>query len=311
MHGMSRRHFIQSASAFALAGATFPMTPNLEAIEPVRQRGPARLLLSLAAYSFRQYFRTGSGGGKPGAGGRTLDLFEFMDYCAEHGCLGAELTSYYFPAEFDREFLLQVRRHAFLQGLHISGTAVGNVFTWPRGDRRDLEVRKVKAWIDHASVMGAPHVRIFAGNQQPGMTREQAMDACVEAIEECCQHAAQYGIFLGLENHGGIVAEPADLLAIVQRVRSPWFGINLDTGNFHTTDPYADVAQFIPYAVNVQLKVEMRRRGQEKEPVDFERVVGLLREANYQGYVALEYEAAEDPWQAVPRHLKHLQQLFG
>jgi sugar phosphate isomerase/epimerase len=311
MHATSRRRFLKKTSAFALAAATLPMASTLAAIEPLRRHGPPRLLLSLAAYSFRQHFRTVSGGGKPGAGGRTLDLFEFMDFCAEHGCMGTELTSYYFPADFDRQFLLQVRRHAFLLGLEISGTAVGNVFTWPRGDRRDREVRMVKAWIDHAAVMGAPHVRIFAGNQQPDMSKEQAMDACVEAIEECCEHAGHHGIFLGLENHGGIVAEPADLLAIVQRVQSSWFGVNLDTGNFHTADPYADVARFIPYAVNVQLKVEMRRRGQEKEPADLERLIGMLREAKYQGYVALEYEAAEDAWQAVPHYLKLLQKLIG
>jgi hydroxypyruvate isomerase len=32
----------------------------------------------------------------------------------------------------------------------------------------------------------------------------------------------------------------------------------------------------------------------------------MLRDANYQGYVALEYEAAEDPWKAVPEWLKRM-----
>jgi hydroxypyruvate isomerase len=35
-------------------------------------------------------------------------------------------------------------------------------------------------------------------------------------------------------------------------------------------------------------------------------VIRILREANYQGYVALEYEAPEDPWDAVPGLLKQL-----
>ena len=64
--------------------------------------------------------------------------------------------------------------------------------------------------------------------------------------------------------------------------------------------------------MNVQVKVELRRRGQGKnEPADLARVVKLLRDANYQGYLALEYEAAEDPWTAVPRWLKQLKEAIA
>ena len=42
-----------------------------------------------------------------------------------------------------------------------------------------------------------------------------------------------------------------------------------------------------------------------------ERLVGILKKANYRGYVVLEYEAKEDPFTAVPRHLKELRQLIG
>jgi sugar phosphate isomerase/epimerase len=90
-------------------------------------------------------------------------------------------------------------------------------------------------------------------------------------------------------------------------VKSPWFGINLDTGNFQTDDPYADLAKCAPYAVNVQVKVEVKRRGQSKaEPSDYAKINRLLRDANYQGYVALEYEAKEDPFTAIPGALKSL-----
>src|SRR5207248_2023692 len=125
-----------------------------------------------------------------------------------------------------------------------------------------------------------------------------------------CDYASSRGVVLGLENHGGIVAEPDDLLEIVRAVQSPWFGVNLDTGNFQTDDPYADLARCAPYAVNVQIKTEIQRRGKTKELADLPRLVKILRDANYQGYVALEYEAAEDPWQAVPRVLAQLRTLF-
>jgi sugar phosphate isomerase/epimerase len=106
------------------------------------------------------------------------------------------------------------------------------------------------------------------------------------------------------------VAEAADLLELVQSVKSPWLGINLDTGNFHTTDPYADLSRCAPYAVNVQIKVEIQPRGKSKEPADLPRLLGMLRDAGYQGYVVLEYEAAEDPWTAVPEALRKLRELI-
>ena len=88
-------------------------------------------------------------------------------------------------------------------------------------------------------------------------------------------------------------------------------GINLDTGNFHTENPYLDLADCAPYSVNVQLKVEMRPRGKPKSPVDLPRVVALLKQANYQGYFTLEYEAAEDPWTEVPRYLQAMKAAIG
>jgi sugar phosphate isomerase/epimerase len=283
-------------------------TQPLVAAGPIKRAGAPRFLLSLAAYSFRDYF---AGANKAGDPAKRIDLFQFMDYCAEHGCQGTELTSYYFPQAIDRELLIKIKQHAFLRGLAISGTAVGNTFTVPKGAKRDQEIANVKRWVDHAAVMGAPHIRIFAGSAPEGMSREQASQLCIAAIEECCDYAGAKGIFLGLENHGGIVSTAAEVLEIVQAVKSPWLGINLDTGNFHTEDPYADLARIAPYAVNVQLKAEVRPRGKGDEPADLKRLMQILRSANYQGYVALEYESKEDPWVAVPRWLKQMQEMFA
>jgi len=81
----------------------------------------------------------------------------------------------------------------------------------------------------------------------------------------------------------------------------------LDTGNFHTDDPYGDLGKIAPWAVNVQVKVEMRPRGaSENSPADLNRLVKILRDVNYQGFVVLEYEAREDPMAAIPRHLESL-----
>jgi sugar phosphate isomerase/epimerase len=233
-------------------------------------------------------------------------MFSFIDYCAEQGCAGTELTSYFLPKELPAEVLLKLRRHAFLRGVAISGTAVGNNFALPKGPARDKEIAAVKEWIDRSVLLGAPHIRVFAGAAK-GLAEADARALCIDALEECAEYAGSKGIFLGLENHGGIVAEADGLLEIIKAIKSPWFGVNLDTGNFHTDDPYGDLARCAPYAVNVQVKVEMKKRGQkEAEAVDYPRIAKMLRDVKYQGYVTLEYEAKEDPWTAVPRELKKL-----
>jgi sugar phosphate isomerase/epimerase len=303
----SRRHFVAfSGSALAAAGTL--AIPSFAA-EAFRRAGKSRLRLSLAAYSFRQYFKDTTEKDRKVLAEKRIDLFQFIDYCAEHGCQGAELTSYYFPAQLTDEFMLKVKRHAFLRGVELSGTAVGNTFTIGDPQRRAKEVASVKKWIDQAALMGMPHIRVFAGNLE-GQTEDAARKNCIGALEECCQYAGSRGVFLGLENHGGIVAEAGPLLEIVKAVESPWLGINLDTGNFHTADPYADLARCAPYAVNVQVKTELKRKSGKTEQADPKRIIQILRDANYQGYVVLEYEAAEDPYAAVPRILEEIAALL-
>jgi len=300
----SRRTFLKKSVALIAAGAALPEFFNGRAVEPFKRPGAPRLALSLAAYSFRDFFN-----GKQGA--KKMTLFDFVDFCADQGCQGAELTSYYFPTPSTSDFLIKLKRHAFLRGIEISGSAVGNNFALPQSEKRDEQIKMVKEWVDHAALLGAPHIRVFAGAKPKNTELAEAKKLCIEGLEECAEYAGSKGIFLGLENHGGIVAEPDDLLAIIRAVKSPWIGINLDTGNFQTDDPYADLARCAPYAVNVQLKVEIQRRNKSTEPSDIDRLVRILREANYQGYVALEYEAAEDPWQAVPVWLKKIKQALG
>ena len=44
----------------------------------------------------------------------------------------------------------------------------------------------------------------------------------------------------------------------------------------------------------------------EREPADLGRIIGILRDANYSGYITLEYEGKEDPYKAIPKYLSEL-----
>jgi sugar phosphate isomerase/epimerase len=301
-----RRDFLKSCFAVAATAGLTGLSPSSAwAVEPLKRKGTPRLCRSLAAYSFRDTFK------HPDPAKR-ITLFDFIDYCGDQDLDGAELTSYYFPEQFDDGYLLQLKRHAFLRGITISGSAVGNNFVIPKGPKRDQQIADTKKWVDHCAVLGAPHIRVFAGPVDKALDMATSKKLAIEALEECAEYAGKKGIFLGLENHHGIVTEPEDLLEIVRAVKSPWFGINLDTGNFFTDDPYADLAKCAPYAVNVQVKVEIQRRNdKEKSPAAFQRIIQILRDANYQGWVALEYEAKEDPWTGVPKYLKQLRDAMA
>jgi sugar phosphate isomerase/epimerase len=303
MKSLSRRRVV--------AGGSLLRPVEAPAAGPFERKGRPRLLLSLAAYSFREFFPVMRGKSNPKVpAGRSIDMFRFVDFCAEHGCDGAELTSYFFPADFDHAYLMQLRRHCFLRGIAVSGTAIGNNFSHPKGPKRDVEIEETKRWIDRAALLGAPHIRVFAGVTKE-LPRDQADQLVISALEETCDYAGKKGIFLGLENHDSIGSADT-LLPMIQAVKSPWLGINLDSGNFRTDDPYKDFERCVPYAVNVQLKTETGKgtRG-GAQPADLKRFVRILRAGGYQGWVALEYEAKEDPWRTVPGILGEMKKLFA
>lgn len=261
--------------------------------------GMKNVQLSLAAYSMRQELTNGK-----------MDLFEFIDWCAELGLTGTELTSYYFEENFDRTYLHRLRRHAFRRGLSVSGTAVRNNFCLPPGEKKQREIEHVRRWIGHAADLFAPHIRIFAGNVPSGTEKSTAIQWVAEGIQQVLEEAERHGVFIGLENHGGITAEAADHLAICDAVGDhPWFGINLDTGNYRKS-PYEELAMAAPRAVNVQVKVEIWSPEGEKVPADLRRIRSILKESGYRGWIALEYEAEGDPRKEIPHYVERMKDLF-
>jgi sugar phosphate isomerase/epimerase len=298
----TRRQFLQSALA---AGAGVGLTTgSLPAIEPIRRTGRPHLRLSLAAYSFRKYLALNLQPKPP------MTLLDFAAFAAGLDLDAIEPTAYYF-AETTPEYLAQLKGTCTRLGLDISGTAVSNNFCLADPAKLKAEIAKVKQWVEHASRLGAKTIRIFSGNVDKGDTEDKARARCVEATQEACDYAGKYGIYLALENHGGITARVDQILALVRAVKHDWFGVNLDTGNFRSPDPYADLAQLAPYAVCVQVKTEIQRAGAAREEADLKRLIDLLRAVGYRGYVALEYEAAEEPKTAVPRYIEALKRLVA
>jgi len=294
---VSRRGFCKRGTMLAGVLALSPAHSSILLADSFKRSAP-HFKISCAAYSYRKYLTNGE-----------MDLDDFIDKCAEMEIDAVELTSYYFPEKITIEYLNHLKRKAFLNGLDISGTAIRNNFCVPPGGERECDIAHVKKWIDYAAAFSAPCIRIFAGKVPEGTSEEQAIEWCADCIKICLEYAKKRGIFLALENHGGITARAATLNKICDKVGDhPWFGVNLDTGNFRT-DPYGDMARVARRAINVQVKdYVIAADGNTRIEPDFKRILSILREAHYRGYLALEYEGEEDPLTGVPKWMGRLKE---
>ena len=116
-----------------------------------------------------------------------------------------------------------------------------------------------------------------------------------------------------MQNHGDFLKTGGDLLALVKAAGSEWCGPIVDTGYFKTSDPYLDIAQVAPHAVNWQIKQSVF--GEESEiPTDMVRLLKIIRKSGYGGYLPIETLSPKgkpyDPYTVVPAFLKRLREAI-
>ncbi len=286
----NRRTFFKTAAA---------SLPLIAGVGPVlgRTAEPGKsdhLRLSCNLYSFNEPLVSGQ-----------MTLEDVIERCSEIGFDAVDPTGYYFPnypAIPDDRHVYQIKRKTFRLGLDISGTGVRNDFTLPDAARRKAEVDLVTRWTDLAAKLGAPVIRIFAGTGKElpvGYNREEVTEWVVEAIRECVEYAAKRGIIVVLQNHADFIQTADHMLDILQRVNSEWLAVNLDIGSFRIGDPYEQIARVAPYAATWQIKENMFVDGQEVE-TDLRKIVQIVRESGYRGYLPIETLGKGDPRQKVP-----------
>jgi len=201
-----------------------------------------------------------------------------------HHVLEVEDSGY--PDVPDRKFINAFKRRAFQLGLAFGGTGIRNDFATPDKAKRQADIELAKRWLEPAAEMGAPVLRVSAGTQPTGMTWDETAGWMSEALLECAGHGAKVGVVVGVRNHGDMLRSAAEVLRILRMVGSKWLGTIVDTGFFLTPDPYADIAQVIPYAVNWQAK-ELLSDGTGPK-IDMVQWVPIICQANYRGYVPVE-----------------------
>src|SRR5215469_8433194 len=252
---------------------------------------------ALCAYSFRDQLKD-----------RSFSYEDLIRLGAESGARGIDLTTYWLPDTKD-ETLFRLKRAAYRLGVPIYTIGIRATMIQPTSDGRDAAVETVRHWLAVAEKLGAAHMRIFGGSVPKDATEDQAVEWAVETLKRCADESGNKGITLGIEDDGGITLDANRTLEIVRKTASPWAGINLDIGNF-LTNGYTQSQICAPYATNVHMKVDVHIDGQP-QPADWPRILGILGQAGYEGYLALEYELTVDPLVNVPKLMARLRDTIA
>ena len=296
---IDRRDFLLAAGPAAIAGPELARAARTWA--PTARTAPGsieapRLLTGCCAYSYSKLL---------GAGKMTME--DVIRKAVELGIDGVDMTAYWFKST-DPAYLASLRHLAFKHGVCFSGAAIGASTVQAEAGRRPQVLEEIKKWVDVTESLGAPHLRVFAGKLPAGATVQQAIEWTVDTLKKACEHAGKKGITLGMEDHEGITQNADACLEIVNRVDSPFFGINLDITNFIPTakaDAYAQIEATVPYATHSHI----RDRFPNGQAVDLDRVWRIFTRSNYKGFMSAEYEGEEDPSTGVPKLVDKIKAL--
>lgn len=272
------------------------------------------IILSLNAYSFSDLMLAKDRRNNQ----QMYSLFHLLDWCATQDIKALDPTAYFFPTYPEvpsDEYLAKFKHYADSLGIAISGTGVRNNFASPDSTIRAEGVELAKAWIVAASKIGAPVLRVFAGAIPKGYEDNWEVPAqwMIDCYKELLPLAEQYNVKIGIQNHGEMLQTAEECLYVLNAIDSEWAGIIVDTGNFKTKDPYKDIAQIAPYAVNWQVKDYPYGR-ESKKRTDFVKLVKIIRESGYKGYLPVETLLVQgepyDPFVMVPDMIGELKKAL-
>ena len=291
---MNRRSFLAAAGAAVVTAAPAARATR----EPQASSRRARFRTGLVAYSYRQALQA-----------KTMTYEDLIRIAVETDTDGIDMTVYWMPGTSD-DYVLPLRRLAYKNRVEIYSLGTRVRLAQPTADLREAQIVELRKWMDVAQRIGATHIRVFGGSKPEGATLEQAIGFAAETLKRGAEYAGARGIILGVEDDGGITDFAKETIEIVKRADSPWAGMNLDIGNFRPPKVYEQIEMSIPYAVSTHVKTTVALDdGGGRAPCDWDRVFAMFSNHGFRGYMGLEYEAAEDPAVAVPRHLRRLKEL--
>jgi sugar phosphate isomerase/epimerase len=185
------------------------------------------------------------------------------------------------------------------RGLQIAnlGTYVGAGFASDDPAVQKKEWADMQRAIDLAAFFGASSIRVRPGDDTPA-----CLDRIVPWFQRSAEHAANYGVLMGFENHGGgISGQPKLCAELSNKVGSRYFGALYEPCNLmHAGVDYRYALHIMrEHIAHVHLKDGMftlqgfqhTMLGQGQ--IDFSWIIAQLTAIGYRGDLAVEYELKE------------------
>ena len=317
MNSQTRRSFLKTAAVAALATT---VQPNVEAAS---EKPKSKVKLGIASYSY-WHFRDPK-----------VTIAQVIEKAGALGVSGVDVLHRQMDipekeplTDAHRAHLRELRRHALHNGVGLICLSIHQNFVSPDREYLQTQIDHTKKCIEIAYELGISCVRTNSGRWNtiksfddlmaargiepvlPGHTEDEGFKWCIDCIEQCLPKAEQCGVTLAVENHWGLSRTPEGLLRIVNGIQSPWLGALMDTGNF-LENPYDKLKQIAPKTVYVQAKTYYGGGEWYTLDLDYKRIARILADANYSGYVALEFEGKAPADEAVPKSIAMLRKAFG
>ncbi len=287
---MNRRNFLSSAALTTAAPLVAPLPTTVAKPNP-------KIKLSVSSYSY-WHFK-----------GDKFPIQRVIDEAAKMGLDGIDVLHRQMESE-DNAYLQDIKKHAFLNGIALTCLSIHQGFVTPDKAELQKHVDHTNHCIELAYKMGIPCLRLNTGRWNtiksfdelmanrgiepilPGYTEDDGYKWCVDGIQQCLKKAEECGVLLALENHWGLGSTPEGMLRIHDTVNSPWLGLLMDTGNF-LENPYEKLEKIVSKTSFVQAKTYYGGGEWYSLDLDYQRIIAMLKKANYQGYISIEFEGKE------------------
>ena len=251
---------------------------------------------------------------------RSMSVFDWISMASGLGVDGLEMYPGFFTSLED-PYLDRVRAAIEQHGMTMPMLCCSPDFTHPDAAVRRQEIERERRMIDVTARLGGGFCRVLSGQRRPEVARDQGIGRVVEAIEELLPHAESRRVVLALENHykDGYwqypeFAQKSDVfLEIVERIRSPWFGVQYDPSNavVAAEDPVRLLEQVKDRVVTMHASDRFLKPGHTLEELrqaeegpgyaailvhgvtgrgmnNYPRIFELLRQAGFDGWISIE-----------------------
>jgi sugar phosphate isomerase/epimerase len=206
------------------------------------------------------------------------------------------VNTFFFGHARDRAYLERLRGRADEHGVKSllimcdNEGALGAADAAARGEA----VRRHEKWLEAAAFLGCHAIRVNAASS--GSFEEQQRLAA-DGLRQLCEVADRHGIDVLVENHGGLSSHGRWLAGVMAMADHPRLGTLPDFGNFRLQDDewydrYQGVAELMPWARAVSAKSHDFDESGEETSTDYRRMLRIVLEAGYRGWIGVEYEGA-------------------